>query len=302
MLVRTTCAIDEHVFFITVGDSCFYLVKCSTGIHLIDTGSGIHVPQLLKRLAELEINPQAISSIYLSNDNPARISGLPYLLKHTPHAKVFCVNELAAELNEQSTWERLFQADREISALYSKTRCEPIGLKEYLDALKPCISFPDNETIIAGSGITLRIYQTPGHSKFSTSFFLPDLQLLISDQTFGYFRGKEPPAPGANFSIEAAATARSSIKDLQVESLAFHMVGFISGSLAQKHLSDINQASQSLVSECKNATIAGVPDSGILESLTESVYTSAFRDPIIQWQMNHSRDAIWAQIQAILKQ
>lgn len=302
MLVRTTCAIDEHVFFVTVGDSCFYLIKSSTGIHLIDTGSGIHVPQLLKRLSELEIKPQDITFIYLSSDNPARISGLPYLLKHTPDAKVCCVNELAAVLNDKATWERLFQTDREISALYSKTRSEPISLKEYLDVLRPCVNFPDNETIVTDGGITLRIYQTPGHSKFSTTFFIPELQLLISDQTFGYFRGKEPPAPGANFSMEAAATSRSNIKDLQVESLAFHLVGFISGSLAQKHLTDINQASDSLISECKNATIAGVPNSGILESLTESVYTSAFRDPIIQWQMNHSRDAIWAQIQTILKQ
>lgn len=296
MLIRTTSAIDDGAFFLTLGDSCLYLFRGAAGAYLIDTGSSVHIPQLLKRLDELEVKPAEISHIFLSNNNPARIAGLPLLLRSAPDASIYCSQSLQALLKQEEALQMLFEANKSFRDFYPRLRFDGISNEDFVAAFARARPFPSAESITVRDDLTIRAIATPGHSPHSTAFYVPELNLLIADQTFGYFRGKEPLAPGADFSIDQSLESHKLVQDLQVNSLGFHYVGMISGALAQRHLSDLADATSSLVKECKNASIAGVRHEEIVDSLRETVYTSAYQDPLLQWQLDRSVAAIWQQI------
>lgn len=296
MLIRSSCAITDDCYFLTLGDSCFYVLTGETGIHLLDCGAATHVPQLLKRLAEFNLKASDITAIYLSNANPARIAGLPWLKKHAPDASVFCSAALHAHLKDTDQLKKLYESNYTIDKLLPKIRFEPMDFSHFESAFQD-LNVLDVDSHPIAPELSLRCMPTPGYCATSTSFYVPELELFLADQTFGYFRGRELPAPGANFSLEDADTSLALLAALSISTLGLHYVGVLTGDLVQKHLQNLKTATNLLKTESHNAMKAGVPASEVISLLAESSYASIFTDPVLLWQLEESLNAIWQQLQ-----
>ena len=138
----------------------------------------------------------------------------------------------------------------------------------------------DNITI--SDQLNVHFFPTACHSKFSYAYYLEPAQALIVDEGWGYFRGKEFAAPGADYSIDNTNDLISKTKRLSINILCLPYSGSISGRLFERHMGYLEQNTADLISEVKRAKSDGINDTEIRTSIKQSFYQTDSKDPALK--------------------
>jgi hypothetical protein len=155
----------------------------------------------------------------------------------------------------------------------------------------------ENEVLSVG-GTLLRTIPCPAHSPESLAYYLNDSHALIVDEGFGYYNGREPGAPGADYSITALEKSLECIKDLELQYLALPFGGVLSGSLVRKHLTSVVQNCKEIMEECAAARSEGVPHPEIIEAVKKHFYSFEVQDALFLGCLERSISALEKQFLA----
>lgn len=158
-------------------DCNVYLINGGSELALVDAGAGVNIQSILKNIEKDELDLSAIRKIFVTHCHADHAGGC-HQLGHTLKCEIIAPKGVD-KIIEKGEEKALGLSRAKLSGLYSKEYTfQPTGVDKVIR---------DGETMHIGK-IALKAIQTPGHSKFSTCYFLDlnHIQILFSGDTVGY--------------------------------------------------------------------------------------------------------------------
>lgn len=141
------------------------LIKGSKKNILVDSGVSYNYPDLVALCAEAGLTLDDIDIMLVTHYHPDHIGGLPRLSQEYPHMQIYAhahCKEMAENIDKHFSH-------------------RPMAGFHYLIPGNAIVShvLSDNEVIDAGD-VQIQVIFTPGHSKDSVSFYIPEESLLLA--------------------------------------------------------------------------------------------------------------------------
>lgn len=159
------------------------LIQTKEKAILLDTGM-FHCGKNTVKLVQKELKGRNLDFILLSHTHYDHVGGVPALRESYPGIKVYG-SEYAAYVLKRDGARRIM---RELASDAAKTYCgENTTLCEYdEDALFVDEVIKEGDLINLGS-INLQVYETPGHTKCSLTFFEPESRTVFLSESTGVY-------------------------------------------------------------------------------------------------------------------
>ncbi len=285
MLLRNTGKISENFHLLTFGETCCYLHAGEEGLSLFDCGGTAHNSALIKRLYDLKLGDKPIINIFVTQVRACRMAGINLLLARNPNCQLH-LPRLDLDLEACA---KIIEEDRQITALYQKGTPKVLPKPAVLLEQVSQARLPNSKSNLKlGTDFSVQGLSFPGNAESAYCYYIPELQFLVADLGIGLFRGRETPAPMADFNIAQLLESQQRLSDLPLSYLGLPYFGVISGDLIQKFLNDSRTALPQLQQEFNNALKAGVSRTEALNLIEESLFTSNSKDPIISMILKNS--------------
>ena len=182
-----------------------YLLLTEGKRALIDTGYSFCAGQMAENVKE-HLDGKPLDYVILTHSHYDHASGAPACCRLFPETKVVAGAKAAQVFSRPSALASM----RRLNAQAAERLHVPPddgGLEE----LRVDRTVAEGDVIDLGP-FTLRVYETPGHTKCSLAFFSPENGLLISSETLGLPMGKGLNKPGY---LTGYQTTMDSIRKIQ---------------------------------------------------------------------------------------
>jgi glyoxylase-like metal-dependent hydrolase (beta-lactamase superfamily II) len=266
---------------------------------LFDPGSSAHVEHLIARLEKQGFNLKNLQCILPTHLHPERISGLPLLRARAPQALLVGSQSMKKALSDPAFVRELATQDAAIRAslgLVPSLIEEAAFGKSFI--VDECIS--DSDVIAVGEETTVRANIQLGHSASSLSYFIQPHEYLICDETLGYYRGREIPAPAPDEDRALYRKALTQIAKLELRALCLPFSGVLTGELLPKHLQKLGSTLDDIELQFRQGIDAGLSAEVLRSALETQIFSSQSRDPVLRNAMARSMEALCRQLLATL--
>ena len=296
MLIRTTCSLVPGFHLLTFGDTCLYILHSEQETVLFDCGLAVHLLRLKERISALEESIKKIDTLLLTSLDPARVGGLPFLRKMFPELRVYGSSLMQHKLQEPAFQNALYTTHQELCSKFPTLSDQVAGsFEEYTALLTIDRTISQTQSLAVGK-LALRVIPSPGHTEESLGYLILPHNILVADQTYGYFRGKDVTTPGADYSLDKSLESVLHLKDIELFALCFPYQGTVTGSLIQKHLKSVQQNSADVVKEVAEAKAQELELSDVQNSIRSALYVTDSTDPIFRHALLRSFTTLWTQI------
>jgi len=146
---------------------------------LIDCGMMFCHKETMKKVKD-GLKGRTLDYIIFSHTHYDHIGALPFFKNEWNNLRVISC-KTGAEILQKSTPRKVI---RELSIVAAKTNHVELNLDYNDDVFSADIIVKDNDIISLGD-LSIRVIETPGHTRDSLSFFIPELELLILNETMG---------------------------------------------------------------------------------------------------------------------
>lgn len=298
MLLRSSGAIFPNLFLVTLGATCRYAVVSRDGSYtLSDPGCSAHIPALVARLESLGLPLAKLSRVIITHPHADRIGGLPLLRAKYPQLRVCGTPGLHEFLKRSENLASLRDEDQSLCATFgARIETDRISEGDFLQGFAVNEIRGDNDIIPIDENTSLRLRITQGHTPLSCAFLVAPHHFLFGDQTFGYYRGAQLAAPGADFDLNAAGVAVTQVCNSELVGIGFPYAGAIIGDLVRKHLDQLMLNTTDLANEVRQALRDGLTQEGVLQQVQNAFYSEPSGDPCLQRALADSCKAVWQQL------
>lgn len=297
MIIRASGAIQPELTLLTLGRSCHYLLGNESDYCLIDPGSSVHVPHLLRRIRSMGYPLENLKAVLLTHEHPERIGGLPLIRRVLPSVVVRCSPKLAQDLSGKEYLQKLYAADLALKDILPAGRdIIELSSAEYIDLFPRPEPIMDSDVFQLVTGESLRAISCPGHTDSSFAYLVQSCNYLIVDEGAGYFNGRALIAPGGDSSLTEAALSYTRFLDHDLSGICLPQTGVATGNLVRKHLLDLKQNTADLIEETSRALTSGISWEIIESSIRAGFYTVEDGDVFEQWVMDRSLGAVMTQL------
>ncbi|MEE9935204.1 MAG: MBL fold metallo-hydrolase [Deltaproteobacteria bacterium] len=163
-----------------------YVVRGKDKTMMIDAGVSLLAPRYLAALGEVIGDPQRLDYLFLTHSHYDHVGAVSYLKRRIPGLKVGAHERLGELLRKASVLEMMNRLSGNHVELFKyNTTGEDLSLA----AFEPEIRLQEGDEFDLG-GLTCRVYETPGHTRDSLSFFIPELKALFPSEAGGVLQGK----------------------------------------------------------------------------------------------------------------
>ncbi|HYA39848.1 MAG TPA: MBL fold metallo-hydrolase [Syntrophobacteraceae bacterium] len=239
MRSRKPGKIDGNLWCLGAEESGVYLLRGKKGAALINGGLSYILPRVLTQMRELELDPGEITKFLILHSHFDHVGIVPYFKRNYPAIEVLA-SEAALKAFENPKAVELINSYNRFSAGKMSESLEGFDLEWRSDI--QVLPVREGDVIDLG-GVSLRIYEMPGHSNCSISAYEPDAGILFASDSVGIpFSDKLLPAMNTN--IEQYLNSLQKLRDVKVNVFCADHYGFITGEEAGRVVFDgIKEAS-----------------------------------------------------------
>ena len=170
---------------------------------LIDCGMIFCAAETIQKVKDA-LNGRPLDYIFFTHTHYDHIGALPFFKKEWPHLRTV-TSEKGAAVLLKDTPRRVI---RELSIVAAKLHNITIDTAYNDDVFRGDIIVKEGDSISLG-GLTVEVLETPGHTRDSLSFFIPELEALVLNETQGVLMPDGSIYPGY---LTSCADAVNSIK------------------------------------------------------------------------------------------
>lgn len=233
MRIKEPGRINDHLWFLGRKESCVYLLRGSRESMLISGGMSYIIPDLLRQLKEFHIDESRITRLLILHSHFDHVGIIPFLKRR---------NRSLDLSGSERAWE-ILQMPKAIVTInrFGRSIAGRLGkeavYEEYDLEWRGDIS---GSTVREGDRIDLggiggRVFETPGHSSCSISFYVPGIKALFASDGAGIPFGDTILASGnSNFTKYEESLER--LKNLDTQYVCADHFGYISGDEAKSFI------------------------------------------------------------------
>ena len=155
------------------------LIIGETHTAMIDCGMAFCAGGTIQRVKDA-LKGKTLDYILFSHTHYDHIGALPYFKKEWPLVRVITSAAGAAVLLKDT----LRRVIRELSLVAAERHGITLDTAYNDDVFQGDIIVEDGDRIDLG-GLTVEVFETPGHTRDSLSFLIPELELFIVNETVG---------------------------------------------------------------------------------------------------------------------
>ena len=226
-----------------------------------------------------------LSYIFATHTHYDHIGALPFFREEWPEVKVVTSEHGCAVLQKETPRRVIRELSIEAAELYRPDQRE--NCLNYSDgAFYADITVKENDEISLG-GLTVRVIETPGHTRDSLSFFIPELKLLILSETTGGVLGDDVYSSYLT-SYNSAMESIEKCGAIPFEFISMAHSGIIPQSDAENFFSKTGAATR----ECRDFILslrdAGMSEEAMVDAFTDRYLHGAILNiqPEVPFQIN----------------
>ena len=235
MRIRQAGKIADGLWCLGREESCIYLLEGDKESMIVSGGMSYLAPTLLQQFKEFGIDETRISKILILHAHFDHVGAIPFFKRRNPHMEVYA---------SARGW-RIFNMPKAIITIndFGRDVAARMGLKEVYSQYD--LEWRDDirgDTVSKGDRIGVEpfegfIYETPGHSSCSISFYVPALKALFPSDGGGIpYKDMILAAGNSNFTKYQESLVK--LKDLDVAYLCADHYGYVTGEEAACYIKE----------------------------------------------------------------
>lgn len=295
MLLRSTSPIYSGIHLVTLGATARYLISSDDGSYIISNpGASAHADLLPKRLEGLDVPLAKITKVLITSLDAQKVGGIARFRQLCPKAKVVAPKGLYSQLSDEDSLRLIWEQDKQLCASFALSGS--LAFEDFKQAIRPDIVLADSQIIELSEDTRVKCIATPGYQLGSCAYLVLPHGFLITDETFGFFRGRELPASGADASIQSASASLALFEHVEISGLGLPYVGALTGALVRRHIESVAQNLSDITEQTVEGLQEGLSTADVKEQIREAFYSPPPDDPFLAHAMNRSFEALCRQV------
>ena len=185
-----------------------YIVQGDRKNLMIDAGVNLLSPRYLSLITERLGDAARLDYLFLTHSHYDHVGSANYLKRHIPGLQIGAHERLADLLKKPSVLDVMNRLSKIHTALLKyNTAGEDLTLHPF--ALDLFLKQGDEFDL---GGLTCRVYETPGHTKDSLSFYFPEIRTVFPSEAVGVLQGET----GSELQVEFLTSYRDYIDSLKL--------------------------------------------------------------------------------------
>ena len=185
-----------------------YLVRGDRKNLMIDAGINLLGPRYLDLIRDTFGETGLLQYLFLTHSHYDHVGAAPYLKRHIAGLKIGAHERVAELLQKPSVLDMMNRLSaNHVELLKYNTAGDDLTLHPFaID-----ISLKDGDAFDLG-GLTCLVYETPGHTKDSLTFYIPEIKALFPSEAVGVLQGET----GSEMQVEFLSSYRDYIDSLKL--------------------------------------------------------------------------------------
>jgi len=224
----TIIRVEPNIYYLdsrkigSFGVSGIYIVV-GDGLTLIETGTSLIAPNILEAVREIGYHERDIKRSIVTHIHLDHAGATGWLVQRIPNMKVYVHERGARHLLDPS------KLIRNAETVYG-------NLDNILALHGEILPIPDeslfpvsNMELNIGGGISLKIFETPGHAPHHICLFEPETGCLFSGEALGHYIPElellSPAVAPPGFDLEASKKTLQKIREFNPRTICFSQFG-----------------------------------------------------------------------------
>ncbi len=233
MRIEKPGVIADQILFLGSPSICMYLVM-GEQYALIGGGVPWEVPRIEAQLDQYHVDRNRIRYIVISHAHHDHCGAVPYLISKYPHIKTVASEYCAYILNKSKPVSLIKEVIRK--TLDSLNRPHWFnGIPLDFRPVPVAMRMGDGNLLDLGGGLSLRFYNTPGHSRCSLSVYIPEIEALFPGDALPFpEKGKQELTVTANHDYDDYIRSLEKLEPLPIRLVCYEHGGVLRGNDVEK--------------------------------------------------------------------
>jgi len=185
-----------------------YIVRGDAKNLMIDAGVNLLGPRYLTSIKDILGDPERLHYLFLTHSHYDHVGAAHYLKRHIPGLAIGAHERLALLLQKTSVLDMINRlSGNHVELLKYNTAGEDLTLHPF--EINICLKQGDAFDL---GGLTCRVYETPGHTRDSLSFYFPEIKTLFAGEACGVLQGET----GSEMQVEFLSSYDDYIESLKL--------------------------------------------------------------------------------------
>ena len=185
-----------------------YIVQGDKKNLMIDAGVNLLSPRYLSLIKDILGDAACLDYLFLTHSHYDHVGSAHYLKRHIPGLRIGAHERLAGLLQKPSVLEMMNRLSRIHKALL---KYNPAGEDLTLRPFEIDLFLKQGDEFDLG-GLTCRVYETPGHTKDSLTFYFPEIKTVFPSEAVGVLQGET----GSEMQVEFLSSYQDYIDSLKL--------------------------------------------------------------------------------------
>ena len=175
---------------------------------MVDAGVNLLGPRYLSSLGDILGDPGLLDYLFLTHSHYDHLGSAYYLKLHIPSLRIGAHERVAGLLQKKSVLAMMNQLSGYCAELLpANTAVEDLTLRPFAIDLR----LKQGDEFDLG-GLTCRVYATPGHTRDSLAFYVPQIKALFAGEAVGVMQAET----GADLQVEFLSSYEDYINSLKL--------------------------------------------------------------------------------------
>lgn len=184
-----------------------YVIQGNKKNLMVDAGVNLLGPRYLTSIKDVLGSARRLHYLFLTHSHYDHVGSANYLKRYIPDLKIGAHERLAGLLQKPSVLETMNRlSNHHIKLLKYNTADEDLTLRSF--AVDITLKHGDKFDL---GGLTCLVYETPGHTKDSLSFYFPEIKALFPSESVGVLQGET----GSEMQVEFLSSFQDYIHSLE---------------------------------------------------------------------------------------
>ncbi|MFC1867926.1 MBL fold metallo-hydrolase [Thermodesulfobacteriota bacterium] len=281
MRVRQPGKIKDCLWFLGSKESCLYLLEGRTDSIIISGGMSYIVPDLLRQLEEFGIDKTRITKLLILHSHFDHVGTIPFLKRMNRNLTLYGSARAFEILQMPKAIKTINEFNRNAARRNGKEDAYASLDLEWRDLFEGT-AVSEGDFIDLGD-LKGYIYETPGHSSCSISFYVPQLKALFGSDSVG-IPYKDTIISSGNSDFTKYQESLAKLKDLDLEYVCADHYGYIFKDEAKGYIQKCIDSARSYRTLMENTYKRAVDIENAAKEITGDFYrlnVDYFLDPEI---------------------